>query len=189
MANENNGDDIKKEKLKRLIEGLDAAEVPSGRGRVKAVAKMTGYSEGMVSRILAGKVEPADKFITAICYGTDLNRFWIENGKGTLFDMEKLKTECDALGIKVYASANKPGNAMNADQMRAYADSLKKIPPQPQMTPEDMERADREVFGLVSDERKALERTILTVLQKRWLTDEELAQVEKLISGFMEKKK
>ena len=58
-----------------------------------------------------------------------------------------------------------------------------------QMSPEDMERVDREAFGLVSDERKKDESAILTVIHKRWLTDDEVKQVERLISDFMDRKK
>lgn len=66
--------------LDRLIQGLDIAGVKAGRGRVKEVAEKTGYSEGMVSRILNGKNDPAEKFIIAVCAAFNINKQWVETG-------------------------------------------------------------------------------------------------------------
>jgi len=66
--------------LDRLIQGLDIAGVKAGRGRVKEVAEKTGYSEGMVSRILNGKNDPAEKFIIAVCAAFNINKYWVSTG-------------------------------------------------------------------------------------------------------------
>jgi transcriptional regulator with XRE-family HTH domain len=65
-----------------MIAGIDASNVATGRGRVKALAEATGYSPGMVSRILSGKIEPADKFILALCTAFNINFSWVTEGKG-----------------------------------------------------------------------------------------------------------
>jgi transcriptional regulator with XRE-family HTH domain len=88
------------ELLNRIHEGLDAANIPK-RGRVKAVAEKTGYSEGMVSRILSGKIEPAEKFIMAL-ENFLIRKEWIKSGENPIL------------------------GAMNANQMREYVDQLEK---------------------------------------------------------------
>jgi transcriptional regulator with XRE-family HTH domain len=66
--------------VSRIVSGLDAANVPAERGRVKDVADKTGYSSGMVSRILAGKVDPAAKFIRAVCSAFNISFNWVIDG-------------------------------------------------------------------------------------------------------------
>jgi transcriptional regulator with XRE-family HTH domain len=66
--------------LSRIDSGLDASNVKIGRGRVKEIAEKTGYSTGMVSRILSGKVEPAAKFTKAVCSAFNISLSWIIDG-------------------------------------------------------------------------------------------------------------
>lgn len=74
MTNDNS------EIIARLVKALDATPQTRGRGRVKEISVATGYSEGMVSRILAGKVDASDKFIMAICSAYSINREWLASG-------------------------------------------------------------------------------------------------------------
>lgn len=66
--------------LGRLHKALDLCNIPS-RGRVKEVCGRTGYSQGMVSKILTGKVEMADKFLKLVCGAFRINISWILEGK------------------------------------------------------------------------------------------------------------
>lgn len=73
------------DKIQRLLKALDSIPDTKGRGRVKEIADKTGYSEGMVSRILAGKVDASEKFMVAICKTYFINRNWLETGEGSIF--------------------------------------------------------------------------------------------------------
>lgn len=133
--------------LYRLTEGLDASEVKIGRGRVKEVAEKTGYSTGMVSRILAGKVEPADKFIFAVCAAFDISINWVVTGaEPVLTPAGRIKHD--------------PSFFMDNREV-------------------DTEKIDREVFGIVSEERKDKERFIMGLVRR--LPDDELQPVEDYI--------
>ena len=63
--------------LERLSTGLDLRKVPI-KGRVKAIADKTGYSAGMVSKVLSGKVDNIERFVKVVCneYMLDENYVW-----------------------------------------------------------------------------------------------------------------
>lgn len=141
--------------LYRLTEGLDASGVKIGRGRVKEVAEKTGYSAGMVSRILSGKVEPVDKFIFAVCAAFEISLNWVTAG------IEPVLT---------------PAGRIKHDPAFFWNPSEGEI-----------EKIDREVFGLISEERKDKERFIMGLVRR--LPDEELQPVEKYIFDLVKKNK
>ena len=78
-------------KLERLIAGLDAANVKK-YGRNKKVAEATGYSQGMVAKVLSGHVTLTDKFILSVCSAFYIRREWVYEGVGPIgntdFDVE-----------------------------------------------------------------------------------------------------
>ncbi len=78
--------------LKRLRDGLDTANVPK-RGRNPLVAEQTGYSLGMVARILSGHAEMTPRFVQAVCSGFRINKEWVETGTGEI--LKKADTEED----------------------------------------------------------------------------------------------
>ncbi|ABK99015.1 helix-turn-helix domain-containing protein [Pelobacter propionicus] len=139
------------------------------RGVVKEVAVKTGYSEGMVSRILAGKNEPSEKFLLSVAAAYGIRPDWVLKGEEPILSPGK-------------------GFTIASIDRQIFMEVARSIAGDPQPSTCDQERIDREVFGHVSDERRDQERTIITVLQKRWLTDDELAQVEKLVSDMMNRK-
>ena len=66
--------------LARLQKALDLCGVPN-RGRVKAVYEKTGYSQGMVSKILSDKAEMGERFIKLACSAFGINEEWVLEGK------------------------------------------------------------------------------------------------------------
>lgn len=144
MANEN---------IDRLLKALDSNPQTSGRGRVKEISGSTGYSEGMVSRILAGKVEPSEKFLMAVCNTYLISKEWIEEGKVPVF---------------LFKSMEQPFIS-------------------PEFTDEGIERIDREVFGLISPERREKERFIMGLVRR--LPDPELKPVEDYLLDLVSKSK
>ena len=55
-----------------LIEALNCANVPTkGRGRI--IAGKTGYSTGMISKVLSGKVEAGERFLTVVSNAFGIN--------------------------------------------------------------------------------------------------------------------
>ena len=136
------------ELLQRMITGIDTASVATGRGRVKALAEATGYSAGMVSRILSGKIEPADKFILALCAAFDINFSWVTDGEEPVLR-------------KRYEGSN--------------------------LSESEIEKIDREAFGIMSQERKDQERFIMGLVRR--LPDEELQPVEDFVFDLVKKNK
>ena len=67
--------------LKRMHEALDAVGLPK-RGRNGIVAQKTGYSLGMVGKILSGHTEITDRFIRAFCWAFRLREEWVSHGTG-----------------------------------------------------------------------------------------------------------
>lgn len=78
-----NGQQRYSDSLKRLRDGLDTANIPK-RGRNPLVAKQTGYSLGMVARILSGHAELTARFVQAVCSGFGISREWVETGNGVI---------------------------------------------------------------------------------------------------------
>ncbi len=48
------------------------------------MAEQTGYSLGMVARILSGHAELTARFIHAVCSGFGINKTWVETGEGDI---------------------------------------------------------------------------------------------------------
>jgi len=69
------------EKLERLNIALDAAGVPI-RGRQKVLVEKTGYSSGMVSRLMTGKDTLNERFIRTVCREFGIFDDFIQNGEG-----------------------------------------------------------------------------------------------------------
>lgn len=65
--------------LERMHDALTLVGIPD-RGRVKIVCEITGYSQGMVSKILSGKTEMADKFVKLVCTSLYINTHWVVSG-------------------------------------------------------------------------------------------------------------
>lgn len=65
--------------LERLHFGLDKREIPK-RGRNPIVAEKTGYSPGMVAKLLSGHAVIGDRFIQAISSAFDINKEWLVYG-------------------------------------------------------------------------------------------------------------
>ena len=84
----------------KLDSCLDVAGVPTGRGRVKAVTEGTGYSQGMVSKLLSGKSPITPRFITVVCTSFGINPEWIYKGTEPVllrnYPLHRLKTALSA---------------------------------------------------------------------------------------------
>lgn len=68
--------DYNKQCIERLLAGLDLRRVPI-KGRVKAIAEKTGYSPGMVSKVLAGKVTSIERFVKVACSEYDIDERYV----------------------------------------------------------------------------------------------------------------
>lgn len=62
--------------IERLLAGLDLRQVPI-KGRVKAIADKTGYSSGMVSKVLSGKVSNIERFVKVVCNKYDIDERYV----------------------------------------------------------------------------------------------------------------
>jgi transcriptional regulator with XRE-family HTH domain len=69
---------LQNEQLGRLLSALKGVDVDKGRN--KKVAEKTGYSEGSVKQVLAGRNPITGRFITAVCNAFDINQLWVETG-------------------------------------------------------------------------------------------------------------
>jgi len=70
--------------LNRLILALEKIDIVKW-GRVKKIAVKTGYSEGQVSAILAGKESINDRFKKAVCQAYLISEGWLGTGEGEMF--------------------------------------------------------------------------------------------------------
>ncbi len=66
--------------LERLLEGLKIASGVKRYGMDKAVAEKTGYSEGLVAKVLKGHATLTPQFIQNVCAAFGLSGEWVELG-------------------------------------------------------------------------------------------------------------
>jgi len=78
--------------LNRLLTALDTRNVPI-KGRVKAIADKTGYSSGMVSKVLSGKVDSIDRFVKVVCSEFGICKEWVEEGKEPTLELKSDGTD------------------------------------------------------------------------------------------------
>lgn len=115
------------DKLERLIAGLDAAGVKK-YGRNKRVAEATGYSPGMVAKIMSGHVALTDRFIQAVCSSFYIKKEWIYDGIMPInnqgFDLEGA---IDSAKIKKEEMQDQNINKLYADldKLKKERDELK----------------------------------------------------------------
>jgi hypothetical protein len=139
---------------------------------------------GSITRILSGHAVLTDRFIKTVCAAFGIHIEWINNGVEPIINnaklMEMLKAECDALGIKPYASANKPPQAMTAAQMRAKADELEK---------ESLETANEldKFFDSVNENRVKNIDYMKGLIER--LNNDEFTSVEEFIFDLFRKRK
>ncbi len=66
------------DRLGRLMSALESVGVDKGKNKI--VAEKTGYSEGSVKQVFAGRNPLTGRFITAVCNAFDIHQEWVETG-------------------------------------------------------------------------------------------------------------
>lgn len=119
--------------LERIHQALDIKGVPE-RGRVKLVCEKTGYSQGMVSKLLSGKSVLLDRFINVLCSSLLINKDWVVSGaEPTLTQCSTIigQLDCYVPGDVATQEAIAMLSAMSEADTRKAIEVLKGVAPEP----------------------------------------------------------
>lgn len=106
--------------LKNLGERLKYIRKKNGYTQ-ESLAKKIGVSRGVIYNMESNKNEPQEVVINAICQSLKINKEWLLNGSGDIYNIDKSESD------RILSELNELVNTLSKDEQLYILDTIKSL--------------------------------------------------------------